>query len=279
MPVNGPINENQIAFKAVMPWHEGHRVKNVFAGTLAVGTLVAVNGTTTDPARGDDVFSTVTKADADGAAPVNEAMYVVTEAMAQDTYGSVGVYFVQRGVDTSTWTLVGDPVYLSATAGGITPTAPGVGAVVQRVGYVAVKSSTAGVVVYDLRSNAVSVPNPLLDQMTVTALADADATLSAAQHQGQIVTVAAGANNRTITTLTAALLLAAYPGARVGSTALLRMCNLKAANTVTVGLGSGVTGATGFNAVVAAQTACTFALTFTNVTAASEAVTITRVGG
>jgi len=156
MPPSGPINENQLSFRAVMPWHEGLRVKNVFAGTLAVGTLVCVNGTTTDPARGDDVFATVTKADADAAAPTGRAVYVVTEAMAQNAYGAVGRYLVLRGIDTSTYATVGDPAYLSTTAGVTTPTAPTTGlANVQRVGYCAKKSSTQGIIVYDLRSNEV----------------------------------------------------------------------------------------------------------------------------
>jgi hypothetical protein len=156
MPPSGPINENQLSFRAVMPWHEGLRVKNVFAGTLAVGTLVCVNGTTTDPSRGDDVFATVTKADADAAAPAGRAVYVVTEAMVQSAYGAVGRYLVLRGIDTSTYATVGDPAYLSTTAGLTTPTAPTSGlANVQRVGYCAKKSSTQGIIVYDLRSNGV----------------------------------------------------------------------------------------------------------------------------
>lgn len=156
MPPSGPINENQLSFRAVMPWHEGLRVKNVFAGTLAVGALVSVNGTTTDPSRGDDVFATITKADADAAAPAGRAVYVVTEAMAQNGYGAVGRYFVHRGIDTSAYAAVGDPAYLSTTAGVTTPTAPTTGlASVQRVGYCAKKSSTQGIIVYDLRSNGV----------------------------------------------------------------------------------------------------------------------------
>jgi hypothetical protein len=156
MPPSGPINENQLSFRAVMPWHEGLRVKNVFAGTLAVGTLVCVNGTTTDPSRGDDVFATVTKADADAAAPAGRAVYVVTEAMVQSAYGAVGRYLVLRGIDTSTYATVGDPAYLSTTAGLTTPAAPTSGlANVQRVGYCAKKSSTQGIIVYDLRSNGV----------------------------------------------------------------------------------------------------------------------------
>ncbi len=124
-----------------------------------------------------------------------------------------------------------------------------------------------------------TAPIPLCDLVTVTALADADATLTAAQHRGTICTVATGATNRTITTLTAALLVGAVPNAQVGTMLPLRMSNLKAANTVTIGLGSGVTAAVGANLVVAAQASAEFALVFTNVTAASEAVSLVRISG
>lgn len=124
-----------------------------------------------------------------------------------------------------------------------------------------------------------TAPIPLSENVAIANLSDADATLSDAQHRGTIVTVAAGAANRTITTRTAAQLVAAFPGVQVGSMIPLRLCNLKAANTVTVGLGSGVTAAAGVNLVVAAASAATFALVFTNVTASSEAVSIVRVAG
>lgn len=157
MPVNGPVNENQIAFQAVQPWHEGLRVKNAGISALSVGTLVYVNGTTTDPSAGDDIFATVAKADADGTAPANVPTYVVTEEIAALSYGRVARYFVRRGVDTSSWTTVGDPAYLSTTAGETTATSPGgtAGANVHRVGYCVKKHATAGILVYDLRSNAV----------------------------------------------------------------------------------------------------------------------------
>lgn len=157
MPVNGPINENQLAYGAVMPWHEGLRVKNSGISDISTGTLVYMNGVTTDPATGEDIFHTVGKADADGTAPANVATYVAIEDIAATKYGRVARYFVQRGVDTSGYGTVGDPAYLSATTGETTPTAPttSAGANVQVVGYCAKKSASAGILVYDLRSNAV----------------------------------------------------------------------------------------------------------------------------
>lgn len=150
----GPIGTNDLQNLAVEPQQEGLTVKNVFAGTLAVGTLVCVNGTTTSPATGANPVATVTKADADASGAAGQATYVVTRAMAQNAFGKVAKYFVQRAVDTSTWTSAGDPVYLSVTAGASTNVTPLIGNT-QIVGYVAVKSVTAGIIVYDLRSNPV----------------------------------------------------------------------------------------------------------------------------
>ena len=150
----GPIGTNDLQNLAVEPQQEGLTVKNVFAGTLAVGTLVYVNGTTTSPATGANPVATVTKADADASGAAGQATYVVTRAMAQNAFGKVAKYFVQRAVDTSTWTSAGDPVYLAVTAGASTNVTPLIGNT-QIVGYVAVKSVAAGIIVYDLRSNPV----------------------------------------------------------------------------------------------------------------------------
>jgi hypothetical protein len=150
----GPIGTKDLAYQAVEPYQEGLTVKNVFAGTLAVGDLVYVTGTTTSPATGTDPVATVTKADADAAGAAKIATYVVTKAMAQNSFGKVGKYLVARGLNTSAYGSAGDPVYLSTTAGGSTPTAPTLGNV-QIVGYVAVKSATAGIIAYNLNSNQV----------------------------------------------------------------------------------------------------------------------------
>lgn len=157
----GPIGTKDLAYQAVEPYQEGLTVKNVFAGTLAVGDLVYVNGTTTSPATGSDPVPTVTKADADAAGAAKVATYVVTKAMTQNSFGKVGKYLVARGLNTSSYTTVGDPVYLSTTAGASTPTAPLLGTT-QIVGYVAVKSATVGIIVYNLTSNVVSAPGGLL---------------------------------------------------------------------------------------------------------------------
>lgn len=173
----GPIGTKDLAYQAVEPYQEGLTVKNVFAGSLAVGDLVYVNGTTTLPATGTDPVATVTKADADAAGAAKVATYVVTKAMAQNAFGKVGKYLVARGLNTSSYATVGDPVYLSTTAGGSTPTAPTLGNV-QVVGYVAVKSATAGIIVYNLNSNPV---------VTTGALSGGAAGLVADQATGAIL--------------------------------------------------------------------------------------------
>lgn len=150
----GPIGTKDLAYQAVEPYQEGLTVKNTSGGPLAVGDLVYVSGTTTSPATGTDPVATVAKADADAAGAAKTATYVVTKAMASNAFGKVGKYLVARGVNTSSYTTVGDPVYLSTTAGASTPTVPTLGNV-QIVGYVAVKSATVGIIVYNLTSNPV----------------------------------------------------------------------------------------------------------------------------
>lgn len=140
-------------------------------------------------------------------------------------------------------------------------------------------SGTAGGVGNLIVSGPTTVGVPFLNLVSIQALADTDATLTAPQMKGGVATVATGATNRTKTTLTAAQMVAMLTGVQVGSMLTLSICNLKAANTVTVGLGSGVTAAGGTNLVVAAAAAATFGFIFTNVTASSEAVTVVRLAG
>ena len=154
-PVNGPLRD--IGWKAVQPWHHGLLVKNSTGGTLAAGTLVYVSGTTKNPSNPNEpIIPTVAKADADGAVPSGVATHVITETIKDGATGYAAKYFVHRAQDTSTYTTVGDPVYLHTTAGSGTPTRPtGATANKQRVGYCAQKSATAGILVYDLFSSVV----------------------------------------------------------------------------------------------------------------------------
>lgn len=152
-------------------------------------------------------------------------------------------------------------------AGGPATLRPGVGGTTS--------GGTAGV--NGIAMVAGAAPMPFAENQVYTAKTDADATLTAAEHRGGIVSVATGANNRSITTLTAAQLVAAFPGVQVGSSVPLEMLNLKAANTVTMIGGANVTGVG--NLVVAANAAVKFKIFFTNVTASSEAAQLIRVAG
>lgn len=149
--------------------------------------------------------------------------------------------------------------------GGSVPLQPGMGGTGVAPG--------ANGIVY-VKGNA---PMPFCENVVYNALADADVTLSDAQHRGTVLSVAVGATNRTLTTRTAAQLVAAFPGVQIGSMIPLRVLNLKAANTVTVAVGGGVTAAGSL--VVAATAAATFGIIFTNVTSSSEAATIVRMAG
>jgi len=100
------------------------------------------------------------------------------------------------------------------------------------------------------------------------------ATLSAANvRKGILTTTPGGAIN--LTTPTAALLKAADPDAAVGRGYSFTIINLNGTNAATLVAGSGVTLVGG--AVVAAATSANFYVRYTNVTSASEAVTIYRL--
>lgn len=126
-------------------------------------------------------------------------------------------------------------------------------------------------------------PMPLAENQTYTAKAAANATLTAAEHRGGIVSVAANASNDTLTTLTAAQLVAAFPGVQVGSAVPLEVLSLKTtANTVTLAGGANVTavgnmvvGVTAGNVGLAVK----FKILFTNVTLGAEAAQLIRVAG
>jgi len=124
-----------------------------------------------------------------------------------------------------------------------------------------------------------TAPMPFLQNQAIAALADTDATVTAADVRSGIWTVATGATNRTKTTPAASALISTFPGIQVGSVIELTICNLKAANTVTLGLGAGVTAAGGTNLVVAAAAAVIFKLVATNVGTGTEAFTVVRAAG
>lgn len=106
---------------------------------------------------------------------------------------------------------------------------------------------------------------------TVTA----SGTLSDAQHRGGFAYQDASGGSVTMTTRTAAQLVAAFPGCQVGSKIDLHVASNHASNTSTLSGGANVT-LTGSGAVT--QIGGHFIIIFTNVTSSSEAAIMLRVG-
>ncbi len=120
-------------------------VRNETGGALAANDLVYISGWDETNAK-----PLVTKADADVAG--SRAEFVCRGAIANNANGVVfGTFRSAANLNTNAAT-VGDPVHLSITAAGWVLTAPaGAGATQQIVGRVAVKSTTVGVIEFNLR--------------------------------------------------------------------------------------------------------------------------------
>ncbi len=117
-------------------------VANKTGGTLTKGTLVYISGYDTTLGA-----PSVTKADADAATSI--ATHVITEDILNDASGTADGEATITGLNTSSYSAVGSLVYLSGTAGGITPTAPtAADDVNQIVGVVKVKDASVGSVFF-----------------------------------------------------------------------------------------------------------------------------------
>lgn len=135
-------------------------------GALGIGVLVNLSGF--DTTNG----ITMTKADADAGIP---ATHVTIEAIGNNSAGVV--YPVGRATGDVTNNLntngqtIGDLVYLSATAGGFTFTAPtGADQMVQIVGVVKVVSATVGQIEFFPGSRHVTkLPGSNLQDLTITS--------------------------------------------------------------------------------------------------------------
>lgn len=119
---------------------------------------------------------------ADNDASGKHAQYVIRDTIAS---GAIGVAYTTHesaaNLNTDGASAAGDPVYLDATAGGWTVTAPtAAAAVVQIVGRVQVKSATVGVVQFDL-GDFPTVGTNDLQAKAVTAAKIADATITTSQ--------------------------------------------------------------------------------------------------
>lgn len=101
----------------------------------------------------------VSKADADANNPAKVAWFVAQGTIAKDATGTVYGAYELTGQNTNSASAVGDPVYLSTTAGGWSLTAPtGGGQAIQQVGVVTVKNASTGkVLLLPFYSKAISV--------------------------------------------------------------------------------------------------------------------------
>ena len=144
----------------------GKVCRNATGGTLVKGTLVSINNTTS----WSETYKAwlPRKADADAGIP---ATHILTADLANNTTGTC--YSVTRvtGVATN-GTTVGDRIYLSATVGTFTPTAPtAANSFVQPVCTVAVVHASAGEIECDLTQPITVIGSGQLQTDSVTATA------------------------------------------------------------------------------------------------------------
>ncbi len=138
-------------------------VYNETGGTLAAGSLVYFSGY--DEATGK---RNIVLADADGATGIRQADGVLRAALDTATEGQVFSDYRLTSQDTSGGA-EGDPVYLSATAGGWTRTKPtGADDLVQVVGHIAVVHASAGVVEINLDGSPEKIGTDQLQDDAVT---------------------------------------------------------------------------------------------------------------
>ena len=116
----------------------GVLVRNTSGGTYAAGTVVYISGYDTGESR-----FLITKSDADDI--TKPPQLVMDASLATATNGVAYPAFDVTGLNTDAAT-VGDPVYLSATAGAWTLTTPIGTSYVWPIGTVTVKSATVGVI-------------------------------------------------------------------------------------------------------------------------------------
>jgi len=138
------------------------QVHNATGGSLAAGTLVYLSGYDTTSGLPQVVAS---DADAGG----TPAEYIIRDAIANGSNGYVYKTHRLTAQNTNSASAVGDPVYLSTTAGGWTLTAPsGADDTVQRVGVVVTKSATVGIIDFNLDTPVAKVGTNELQDSSVT---------------------------------------------------------------------------------------------------------------
>jgi hypothetical protein len=141
------IGSPDIPAGSITPSDLGIAVRNESGGSLVAGDLVYISGWNETQA-----LPLVSKADANAAG--KKAQFVIQATLTNNTNGQAFRYFRTAADQNTNGAVVGDPVYLSETAGGFTLSAPAaVTSISQIVGRVAVVSATVGVIVYDLEGN------------------------------------------------------------------------------------------------------------------------------
>ena len=171
----------------------GLPVDNSTGGTLTAGTLVYISGY--DASTG---APQVTKADGDS----HFAEYVLSADIANAAAGVVYRGYTLGSQDTSGES-IGDPIYLSATAGGWTATAlTGAAQVSQKVGVVVTSHASTGQVQIDLPGELLRIGSGNLQSksVAVSALADGtDGELVTWDASGEAATVGVGTATHVLT--------------------------------------------------------------------------------
>ena len=135
------------------------KVRNATGGSLAAADIVAFAGTYSD---GTDSYPLVVKADSAAPGSWIPAWGIMEDAPGDDADGSAAQDYELSGINTSGQALHA-PVYLSATAGEYTFTAPASGNVIQIIGKVTNVSASEGRVIFSFPG--IVVPYGLLNQV------------------------------------------------------------------------------------------------------------------
>lgn len=131
-------------------------------------------------------------------------------------------------------------------------------------------SITSGTVKLGNTTSAIAEKIPAPSTLSATT-----ATMTNAQVFGRIGTSNPSGGAITLTTPTAASMVAYQPGATVGDSYRFTIINTNSSNAITLDPGSGVT-VVG-SATIALSTSANFIIRFSNVTSSSEAAVIYRV--
>ena len=157
----------QTATGVVAPQRQGLVVDNSTGGSLAAGTLVYVSGY--DASTG---APQITKADADS----RQAEYILSAAIANGASGVVYRGYTLGSLDTS-GSSVGDPIYLSATAGSWSATAlTGAAQISQKVGGVVTSHASTGSILFLLPGEMLKIGSGHIQAKSIGLSALADGT-------------------------------------------------------------------------------------------------------